>query len=159
MELKRDRWAEYFRSLPAVGARQLATVELLSEEMAQARDHRPPLHRLRAIGYRPLEDEVVLAVGGLGAAGPALRFYIPAPEKIAVTEHQGSRDILIDDASGTRTLICLLVPQRARELARRPAPAARRPSRPRPALGHHRSSILWAVNRRGCGSSRRAAPR
>jgi hypothetical protein len=158
MELERDRWADYFRSLVPVAARHLATVETLCASRAEARDSGQPGRRLRAICYSPEEDQLEVAVGGVGSGRPALRFFVPAPKTIAVTEQEGSWRILIDDASGARTLICLLDPLRAREVTRRRAPATRR-SRPGPALEHRRGCAVWAPTRRGCGSQRRAAPR
>jgi hypothetical protein len=159
MELERDRWQDFFRWLLCVTARHVATVEMLSgvgtDAWAVGRHGR----RLRAIAYRPEEDVLEVAVGGAGAGRPALRFFVPGPQKITVTEHERSWKILIDDASGARTLVCLLDPLRAREVATRIAPAEHAPSRPHPALVHRRSRSQPAVRRPLRGPSCSAARR
>src|SRR5437868_8555497 len=133
MELECDRWQDYFRWLLSVTPRHVATVEMFSGLRADAWAGGKCGRRLRAIAYRPQENVLEVAVGGTGAGRPALRFFVPAPQKIAVTAHERSWTILIDDASGACTLICLLDPLRAREVTTRSAPAEHAP-RPHPAL-------------------------
>lgn len=159
MELERDRWENYFHGLLSVTARHLATVEVFPGWPADAWASGRCPRRLRAIAYRVEENVLEIAVGGAGAGRPALRFFVPGPRKIAVTEHEGSWKILIDDASGARTLICLLDPLRAREVATCPRPVALAPPRPHPALVHRRRRRRPALRRRDYGPSCRTARR
>ena len=71
-------------------------------------DERPGRARmLRAISFDPHEDELKLSVGGHDWSAPELRYVIAAPRRIGVQQSIGSRALVVDDASGVRTVIML----------------------------------------------------
>ena len=71
-------------------------------------DQRPVrARRLRAISFDPYEDELKLSVGGRDWSAPELRYVIAAPRRIGVQQSSGNRALVVDDASGVRTIIML----------------------------------------------------
>ena len=103
LELSPESWRDYFLSV--AGRRLVATVQVLTRDFdsedAEARTCQP----LRAIGYDPFEDVLELTIGGQTARAPALRYFVSDPRRITVTESNGARAILVDDASGAQTFI------------------------------------------------------
>jgi hypothetical protein len=104
LELNPESWREYFHSIGS--NKVLATVQLLTEERGPEAEG-PTCQPLRAIGYDPYQDMLELAVGGETAGGPAVRYFVSDPRRITVTESNGTRAILVDDASGAQTFIGL----------------------------------------------------
>jgi hypothetical protein len=103
--LEREQWAEYFRSIVLDTGGVLATVEVTREQLIG-----PPSGKrrsLHAISYHATKDLLELAVGGHAAGEPRLRYLISAPRTVEVAESRTGRVIVVQDASGTRTLIRL----------------------------------------------------
>jgi hypothetical protein len=101
--LEAPRWAEYFSSI-ATGERYLASVGLLTGP-AQSFP-RTAWRPLRAIVYDAEQDVLEVAVAN-GTPNTSLRFFITAPRKVGVEESGAGRAIVVEDASGERTLIRL----------------------------------------------------
>jgi hypothetical protein len=110
-ELRAEKWAEYFDSIAGSLDGVLVTIEVMSEELGDQTDvERLPL---QTIGYDRRDDVLEVAVGGRGAGYPVvLRHFISSPRSISVEgPPQGRpRAILVEDASGARTLIRLFEP-------------------------------------------------
>lgn len=104
-ELQAQEWAGYFGWVSFASSRMLAAVEVVGEEVGDAPERvwRP----LRAIEYDAEEDLLTLAVGGRDVRCLPLRYFVSAPRVVRVTEATDSWTILVTDATGTRTLICL----------------------------------------------------
>jgi hypothetical protein len=99
------RWSEYFQELAADRTGLLASVGVLCDRSSGQRRRigRP----LRAIAYDEGSEVLEVAVGGDPRERPALRYFVSAPRSVTVTEVNGERAILVDDAAGARTLIRL----------------------------------------------------
>jgi hypothetical protein len=106
LELQQERWPEYFEALGGCSERMRVSLEVVDERgRLDGPRRRPP--ELRAIGYDRGQDLLELATGAHDGGLPGLRYFIAAPRQIRV-ERWGARiDLLIGDASGTRTLIRL----------------------------------------------------
>jgi hypothetical protein len=118
LELRADRWADYFGGLAARAG--LVAVEVMRKRPCEQRAGMP--WRLRAIGYDPVADVLEIAVGDRGGEAVVLRHFISGPRTITVEQGPPAwpLSILVQDTSGVRTRIRLL--PRVRVL--------RRPSRP-----------------------------
>jgi hypothetical protein len=103
LDLEPHSWEDYFTVLGS--GRFLATVQRLNGG-SHADGEMLTCQPLRAIAYDPGKDVIELAVGGK-AAHPALRYFVSEPRKITVTESNGARAILVDDAGGVQTFIGL----------------------------------------------------
>jgi hypothetical protein len=104
VSLDAREWAEYFGSISA-GAGYLASVAVLSgtgEHVPQA-----TAHPLRSIAYHADEDVLEAVVGKGSPRSPLVRYFISDPRRIGVREADDGRAIVVDDASGLRTLIWL----------------------------------------------------
>jgi hypothetical protein len=110
-ELSAEKWVEYFESVARGIDGMLVTIEIMSDELGDQVDvARLPL---QAIGYDPKDNVLEVTVGGRGAHYPVLmRHFISSPETVSVEESGPLRPraILVQDASGVRTLIRLLEP-------------------------------------------------
>ncbi len=104
-ELEPHVWAEYFRSMARMRAGVLTTVQVLGARSAADLAHR--LRVLQQIGYDPKQDMLELAVGAHSAPRAVLRYFIAAPRVIDVAEAHDRTTLLVSDASGHRTQICL----------------------------------------------------
>jgi hypothetical protein len=104
-ELEPHVWAEYFRSIALLRAGVLATVQVIGARLAADLTDRP--RALRQIGYDSKQDTLELAVGAHSAPGAVLRYFISAPLAIDVAEAHDRTTLLVSDASGHRTQICL----------------------------------------------------
>jgi hypothetical protein len=104
-KLPSSNWVEYFISIALSRDRWLATVELPPQPLNA--DDTEPGRRLHAIGYDPSADELEIRVGGGPRRSSPLRYFISAPRAITIDQFQHGRAILVDDASGVRTLIRL----------------------------------------------------
>jgi hypothetical protein len=107
-QLPAEQWVEYFDSITPRVEGLLVTIEVMSEELGDQTDvEQLPL---RAIGYDRKDDVLEVAVGGRGTRLPVvLRHLISGPQAISV-EDSGPLNpsaILVEDASGVRTLIRL----------------------------------------------------
>jgi len=104
VELEPERWPAFFEEIACVGAGVLATLEVL-----RARPNAPagqPPQELHGIGYRPGDDVLELSVAPPGRSA-ALRYFIAAPRRIRLRESAEGAVLLVEDASGTATLIRL----------------------------------------------------
>ena len=104
-ELEPHVWAEYFRSIALLRAGVLATVQVLGARPAADLTDRP--RALQQIRYDSKQDTLELAVGAHSAPGAVLRYFISAPLAIGVAEAHDRTTLLVSDASGQRTQICL----------------------------------------------------
>jgi hypothetical protein len=104
-QLPTSNWVEYFISIALSRDRWLATVELPPQPLNG--DDTEPGRRLHAIGYDPNTDELEIRVGGGPRRSSPLRYFISAPRTITIEQFQHGKAILVDDASGVRTLIRL----------------------------------------------------
>lgn len=105
-ELKAERWPDCFEEIARSSEGVLVSVEVLGGCGRLDR----PLQRprdLQAIGYCPGRDMLELAAGGSGTGLAGLRYFISAPRQIHLEQSDARADILVQDASGTRTLIRL----------------------------------------------------
>ena len=90
-------------------------------------DQRPVrARRLRAISFDPHEDELKLSVGGRDWSAPELRYVIAAPRRIGVQQSSGSRALVVDDASGVRTIIMLASKMQSEATSAPPAHTSQR---------------------------------
>jgi hypothetical protein len=104
-KLEGEQWIEYFRSIAPDGGGLLASFEVVHEEPSPTPNgKRRPLH---GINYDVAQDVLEFAVGGHAASEPPLRYFISAPRTIKAAESRGGRVIVVEDASGARTLISL----------------------------------------------------
>jgi hypothetical protein len=84
----------------------LITVEVIgvpTQTQRQGRTLRP----LHGIAYRGEADVLELMVGARPEGARVLRYFIAGPRCIHLDGADGSSSILVNDASGTRTLIRL----------------------------------------------------
>jgi hypothetical protein len=103
-EIVAETWPSFFNSLSACSELLLGTVSVLgSHSQERLRELRRPLHE---IGYSVEEDVLALTLGSPRGAG-AVRYFIRAPQRIQMARSDGATELLIDEAGGTRTLICL----------------------------------------------------
>jgi hypothetical protein len=111
LELRNEDWYEYFNSIALNSDGISATVALPAEQVnSRPDDHRRQLHSIRYDSSTD-EIEVVVDYGVLGEA--ALRYFVSAPRSIIVLEFDHTKVIVVDDASGARTLIRLFDPARS----------------------------------------------
>lgn len=104
--LHADEWAEYFDAIPLTRERVLATVKL--QPLQDTRGVGVAVERrLRAIRHDYDRDLLELGLDGGVGRGPALRCFIDAPRRIVVEESNHARVLLIEDACGQCTVICL----------------------------------------------------
>jgi hypothetical protein len=116
VELAPDIWPRYFGELVDDGP-LLASIEWIGRQMGVAariealRDSEGVRHPLRAIGYREHTDTFEVAVSLDGEEGPRLRYFVASPARIFVEQVGATSAILIKDASGGRTLVCVSRPR------------------------------------------------
>jgi hypothetical protein len=115
LKLPTSNWVEYFISIALSRDRWLATVEL--PPLPLNGDDTEPGRRLHAIGYDPNADELEIRVGGGPRRSSPLRYFISAPRAITIEQFRHGKAILVDDASGVRTLIRLFDVRRDRSSA------------------------------------------
>jgi hypothetical protein len=122
--LEGQRWAQYFGSLSLQDGGVLARIEVIRDRVTSPIDgrHRP----LRAISYDDATDVLEFAMLGRSAAEAPLRYFIHAPRTIRVSESSDARTIVVEDASGLRTLIDLHNVRAPFADVPRPRPAASR---------------------------------
>jgi hypothetical protein len=103
-EIVAETWPSFFSSLSACRELLLGTVSVLgAHSQGAARELRRPLHE---IGYSVEEDVLALTLGSPRGAGE-VRYFIRAPQRIQMARTDGATELLVDEAGGTRTLICL----------------------------------------------------
>jgi Family of unknown function (DUF5335) len=117
--LNEEQWFDYFSSIPLADG-VLASVELMGQRPGSP----PSASPLQAISYDADRDLLELAVGGRTNGNSPLRYFIAAPRSVNVEESSGMKMILVQDASGARTLIRLLEAAPAAAEAERPASRA-----------------------------------
>lgn len=103
LTIPRERWREYFAGICARAA-QLAAVDVVGIHGRAPRSGRAlPLH---TISYDPRTAELELE---LGIRGAVLRHFIAQPREIRVARpaEANGTELLVLDASGTRTRIVL----------------------------------------------------
>jgi hypothetical protein len=110
-ELAAGAWSTYFASIAPLRDRVLARVAVASgdadpHDWGDGAQHDRP-RPLRSISYDPRLDLLELAVGSGGGADPMLRYFIAGPRRIDVARCDEVTSIVVDDASGARTRICL----------------------------------------------------
>jgi Family of unknown function (DUF5335) len=104
-QLPAARWAEYMASIAPNQEGPMASVFVADMRRG---DQRPGCARmLRAISFDPHEDELKLSVGGRDCSAPELRYVIAGPRRIGVQQSSGNRTLVVDDASGVRTVVML----------------------------------------------------
>ena len=103
-ELEAERWSEYFETIAHDVAGVLATLEVVPGSHDEHTTRLP--QELHAIGYCPSEDVLELAVAIAGHRA-SVRYFIPGPRRIRLEQSDDRADILVEDASGTATLIRL----------------------------------------------------
>jgi hypothetical protein len=110
-QLPAEKWVEYFDSIAPRIEGLLVTIEVMSEQLGDQTDvERLPV---QAIGYDPKDDLLEVSVGGRSTRYPVvLRHFISSPQAISVEDSPplSPSAILIEDASGARTLIRLFEP-------------------------------------------------
>jgi Family of unknown function (DUF5335) len=134
-DLKGRHWADYFGSIACQNGGVLATVEVLCEPLplqANGNRRRP----LREARYDLDADVLELLIGGSQATERSVRYFISAPRTVSVAEWEGGRAIVVQDASGARTLIRLFNANAAQSAAMRSSsrgltPASHNGSTPR----------------------------
>jgi len=126
-------WGEFFGALDRCCTDALATVQfqLREQEPNPAKRQR----RLRSIRYDGERDAVELCAGGGEDRGPAVRYFIRSPRRIAVEAVSGGSRILIEDRAHGVTAIALaqdganpatqITRRFSRDLQTPPEPAAR----------------------------------
>jgi hypothetical protein len=107
-QLPAEKWVEYFDSIASRVEGLPVTIEVMSEQLGDQTDvERLPL---QAIGYDPRDNVLEVSVGGRSTRYPVvLRHFISSPQAISVEDSGPLRPsaILVEDASGVRTLIRL----------------------------------------------------
>jgi hypothetical protein len=113
VELASDSWATYFRRLSCRRGLLHAAIESV-EGRAAVEDRIEALcnavrirYPLRTISYTAGADRFEVAVGLDAEHGPVLRYFVTAPRRIFVTERKDTSAILVSDANGARTLVCV----------------------------------------------------
>jgi hypothetical protein len=114
MELAHESWASYFHSITSDVGRLFVAIESVGgraeveERIAAMCEGERTRHPLRVISYQPTADVIEVAVGLTVAHGPLLRNFIAAPRRVDVEEVAGgTKAILVTDAAGARTLVCV----------------------------------------------------
>ena len=64
-------------------------------------------HPLRSICYERRGDVFEVAAGLAAEQGPLLRFFVAEPRSIFIREATRARAIVVTDAGGARTLVCV----------------------------------------------------
>ena len=123
-QLPAARWTEYLVSLAPNHEGPMASVFVASMRPGDQRPVRA--RRLRAISFDPHEDELKLSVGGRDWSAPELRYVIAAPRRIGVQQSSGSRALVVDDASGVRTIIMLASKMQSEATSAPPAHTSQR---------------------------------
>jgi len=129
-ELRSEEWAEYIDgfALRCSGAPTCVALERSSgERNVNGAKREQELRQLHTIDYDAERDVLVVAVGNGRPSRPTLRYFVSAPRAISVAESDHERAILVDDASGVRTIVTCA----ARDAAAHPA----RPAQARRATG------------------------
>jgi hypothetical protein len=126
-ELQGRHWADYFGSIASQNGGVLATVEVLCERLAPHANgsRKRPLREAR---YDVEADVLELLIGGTQATERSVRYFISAPRTVQVAEWASGRSIVVQDASGARTLITLFNANAAPAGARRPPSRALTPA-------------------------------
>jgi len=132
MELAQREWNDYFERITSEPRQLLVAIESvgrhtpLEERISAMCDGVCTRHPLRSIGYEPHADVFEVAAGLAAEHGALLRFFVAEPRRILVREATRARAIVITDAGGAQTLVCVF-PTRLRG-ALRSAAAASRPA-------------------------------
>jgi hypothetical protein len=100
-EVLAEAWPSFFGALTACSEELLGTVTVVGSH-APAYSRRP----LREITYSSDEDVLALTVGFPSGVGE-LRYFIRAPRRIRMAHNEGATELLVEEAGGTLTLICL----------------------------------------------------
>lgn len=100
--LRSAEWRDYLAAL-GDGAPMVARIALGSLGCASAAG-RAHGHRLLSISYDDRADEIEVHVGR-PASETGLRYFIPEPRSIVVQESARALGVVVDDASGVRTVI------------------------------------------------------
>jgi len=122
-ELRSEEWAEYIDgfALRCSGAPTCVALARSNGERAGNRGPREPgLRQLHTIDYDAERDVLEVAVGTGRPSRPTLRYFVSAPRAISVAESDYEQAILVDDASGVRTIVTCA----ARDAAAHTAPPA-----------------------------------
>jgi hypothetical protein len=104
-KLQADQWMEYFDSIPLDVYPVLASVQVMGDRPSGSGNG--SRRRLHAIGYDEHQDLLEVSVGFSRGGDSPLRFLIASPRNVDVAESDGTRTILVEDASGAQTLISL----------------------------------------------------
>jgi hypothetical protein len=167
MELGREDWVPYFRSISSDERRLFVAIESVGprvpvEERIEAMcDGVCTRHPLRSIAYEHHADMFEVALGIAAPEGPLLRYFVAAPRQILVREDDSVRAIVVTDAGDTRTLVCVFsVEPRGPHTARIARPLGRRSGHrhqspnalhilapARPDLRDRRPATPWALAR------------
>ncbi len=98
-------WGEFFGALDRCCTDALATVQFQLRE--QERNPSKRQRRLRSIRYDGERDAIELCAGGGEDRGPAVRYFIRSPRRIAVEAVSGGSRILIEDRAHGVTAIAI----------------------------------------------------
>src|SRR2546430_5294272 len=103
LKLDARDWSRQIAAIAADSRHALAEVRFLTSELAG----RPPRHRLNGIAYDHGSKQLQVAVREDGPQSPEVRYLVSAPREITVEEFDHATGIVVEDASGVRTLIWL----------------------------------------------------
>ena len=103
-KLQAEHWVEYFDAIRLDNCPVLASVQVMGEQPSTG-NGLP--RRLHAIGYDSRRDLLEVAVGFSRSGEAPLHYFIASPRNVDVAEWDGTRTILVEDASGAQTLISL----------------------------------------------------
>jgi len=129
MELAQSDWNDYFERMSSepgllVAIESVGRRSALEERISAMCEGVCTRHPLRSICYERGADVFEVAAGLAAEHGPLLRFFVSEPRSIFVREATPARAIVVTDAGGALTLVCVF-PTRPRDGVSSPMAASR----------------------------------